>query len=369
EQPAPELALRRGPPRQQVVCGEDGRHARPKDAGVELRRGQPLHVEDVGLAREERGGPGHVLRDLDRDAHPRPPEHARAERIEGLAATIAVRRPRRAEPEERRDELDVRSRVCQRRCELVVVRRREGGRVGDDDAHARRVVRLVVRTWNVFHGNAVPPERQAFLAEAVRLASADDPGVVLLQELPVWSLDHLRAWSQMTPVADVVRRPTIGPIPSSAELGRVLTDIDHGLLRSAFTGQANAILVSSTLRVREHRHLRLNPPGFRRRYPGGARSELAWAKERRGCTVVRVKRAGGTLVIAKLHATGSVDKRLADAELLRAATFVDGFANPDEPVILGGDFNLTQRNSNVLPELLAPVWGFEGATPLGIDHL
>ena len=230
-------------------------------------------------------------------------------------------------------------------------------------------MRLVVRTWNVFHGNAVPPERHAFLADAVRLASGDDPGVLLLQELPVWSLELLGTWSGMSAVGDVVRRPTIGPIPSTAQLGRALTDLHHGMLRSAFTGQANAILVSSALRVREHRHLRLNPPGFRRRYHVGARSQLAWAKERRGCTVVRVERGDRTLVLANLHATGNADKRLADAELLRAATFVDGFASPGEAVVLGGDFNLTLQNSRVLPELLTPKWGFEGATPTGIDHV
>jgi endonuclease/exonuclease/phosphatase family metal-dependent hydrolase len=75
------------------------------------------------------------------------------------------------------------------------------------------------------------------------------------------------------------------------------------------------------------------------------------------------------LVIANLHATGNVDRRLADAELLRAATFVDGFADPEEPIVLGGDFNLTLQNSHVLPELVGPPWGFEGATPGGIDHI
>jgi endonuclease/exonuclease/phosphatase family metal-dependent hydrolase len=224
---------------------------------------------------------------------------------------------------------------------------------------------LLVRTWNLFHGNATPPERHAFLAEAVRLASADDPDVLLFQELPVWSLEHLGVWSGMTAVGDIARRPTVG----SAELGRVLTDIHHGVLRSAFTGQANAVLVGRALRVREHRHLTLNPAGFRRRYDVGLRSQLAWAKERRGCAVVRLARRDGTLVVANLHATSNHDRRLADAELLRAATFVDGFANPGEPVVLGGDFNLTVRNSRVLPELVGPEWGFEGPTPAAIDHV
>jgi endonuclease/exonuclease/phosphatase family metal-dependent hydrolase len=161
----------------------------------------------------------------------------------------------------------------------------------------------------------------------------------------------------------------IGPIPSSAELGRLLTGLNHGVLRSAFTGQGNAVLVSPPLLVREHRHLTLNPLRFRRRYRFGLKSHLAWAKERRGCVVVRVEREGGTFVVANLHGTGNVDRRLADAELLRAATFVDGFADPDESIVLGGDFNLTLHNSSVLPELVGTEWGFEGATPGGIDHI
>jgi endonuclease/exonuclease/phosphatase family metal-dependent hydrolase len=227
----------------------------------------------------------------------------------------------------------------------------------------------LVRTWNVFHGNALPPERRAFLADAVRLVSADLPDVVLLQELPVWSLRHLREWSGTTSVGDVARRPMLGPFPSTAEIGRVLTDLHHGILRSAFTGQANAILVREPLRVREHTHLVLNPWTFRRRFHVGLPTQLAWGKERRGCQVVRLARGDSTFVVANLHATSNEDRRLADAELLRAATFVDGFAHPGEPVVLGGDFNLTLRNSQRLPELTSAEWGFEGATPTGIDHI
>jgi endonuclease/exonuclease/phosphatase family metal-dependent hydrolase len=228
---------------------------------------------------------------------------------------------------------------------------------------------LLVRTWNVFHGNAVPPERRAFLADAVRLASADRPDVLCLQELPVWSLRRLREWSGMFAVGDVARRSTLGPFPSTAEIGRVLTDLHHGLLRSAFTGQANAILLGESLQLRDHRHLVLNPLSFRRRYDVGLAPQVAWAKERRGCQVVRLARGEGTFVVANLHATNYRDKRLADAELFRAATFVDGFAGPEEPVVLGGDFNLTVHNSRTLSELTGPDWCFDCATPSGIDHI
>jgi endonuclease/exonuclease/phosphatase family metal-dependent hydrolase len=231
-------------------------------------------------------------------------------------------------------------------------------------------VRLLVRTWNLFHGNACPPERRAFLEQMVRLASADGPDVLCLQELPVWALGRLEAWSGMTAVADVAARPKLPP-----ELGRRITEIDHGLFRSAFTGQANAILLAPALHRVDHETLVLNPWSYRRtqarRLGLGLTQQLAWAKERRVCQVVRVRREGGTTVVAaNLHATSyGPDKRLADAELFRAATFVDGYAQPDEPVLLCGDFNVSLRNSRFLPELLGPEWGFDGTSPHGIDHI
>src|ERR671934_2116090 len=98
----------------------------------------------------------------------------------------------------------------------------------------------------------------------VRLASDDRPDIVCLQELPVWALDELARWSGMTAVADVAQRPRIGPFPSSSELGRLVTELHHGLLRSAFTGQGNAILVATPFRPREHESIPLNPRRFRR---------------------------------------------------------------------------------------------------------
>jgi endonuclease/exonuclease/phosphatase family metal-dependent hydrolase len=235
------------------------------------------------------------------------------------------------------------------------------------------VERLLVRTWNVFHGNADPPERTAFLEECVRLAVEDGPDVVCLQELPVWALHELAGWSGMTAVCDVAQRPRLGPLPSTAGIGRVLTDLNHAFLRSAFTGQANAILLSSRVRVLEHRRVPLNPYAVRRahgrRLGLGIVPQLAWAKERRVCQALRVARGDETLVLANVHVTGSTDKRIPDVELLRAAVFVDGMARPDEPIVLAGDLNLTLRNSTTLPALLGSEWGFTGATAVGIDHV
>lgn len=234
---------------------------------------------------------------------------------------------------------------------------------------------MLVRTWNLFHGNAKPPERTAFLEEMVRLAAADRPDVLCLQEVPVWALDRLSDWSGMSVAGAVAARPAIGPLPSTAEIGRVLTSLDHGLLRSAFAGQANAVLVGGGLRIRDEHCVVLNPRRFRRaqaRWLGlDLVARLAWAKERRVCQAVRVAAEDGTtLVVGNLHATSyDPDQRLADAELLRAAWFVDAVAIPDEPVVLGGDFNVAAHRSRTLADLAGPEWGFSAAANEGIDHV
>jgi endonuclease/exonuclease/phosphatase family metal-dependent hydrolase len=233
---------------------------------------------------------------------------------------------------------------------------------------------LLVRTWNVFHGNAKPPERRAFLEETVRLAAADRPDVLCLQEVPVWALGRLGEWSGMTAVGAVAARPTIGPLPSTAELGRKLTSLDEGRLRSAFSGQANAVLVAAPLRVLDTHTIVLNPRRFRRaqaRWLGlDLVARLAWAKERRVCQGVRVRAEdGATTLVGNLHATSyPADRRLADAELLRAAWFVGALAAPEEPVVLCGDFNVEGERSRTLRDLAGPEWGFSAAGE-GIDHV
>jgi endonuclease/exonuclease/phosphatase family metal-dependent hydrolase len=233
-------------------------------------------------------------------------------------------------------------------------------------------VPLLVRTWNVFHGNAVPPERNAYLEEMVRLATSDTPDVVSLQEVPPWALPQLGGWSGMTAVGAVAARPRIGPVPSSVALGRALTEPHRGLFRSAFAGQANAVLVSPRLRVLEDRTIVLNPRRFRR-----AQSQwlgldlvtrLAWAKERRVCLAVRVALPeGGTALMSSLHATSlASDRRVPDAELRRAAAFLDGLAAPDEPVFLCGDMNVPAAHSRTMADLRE--WGYSAPGPF-IDHI
>jgi endonuclease/exonuclease/phosphatase family metal-dependent hydrolase len=201
-------------------------------------------------------------------------------------------------------------------------------------------VPLLIRSWNLFHGNAVPPERREYLEEMVRLATGDGPAVLCLQEVPVWALAHLAAWSGMTEVGAVAARPRL----VSAELGRLITGLHHGVLRSALTGQANAVLVRRSIRVREH-----TTSVISRRGEG----------ERRVCLAVRLEEVG---LLCNLHASIAH----ADAQFHRAALFVDELAEPDEPVILCGDTNVHSGKGLAYDELRRR--GFTEPAP-GIDQI
>jgi endonuclease/exonuclease/phosphatase family metal-dependent hydrolase len=203
-------------------------------------------------------------------------------------------------------------------------------------------MRLLARTWNVFHGNTSPPQRRAFLDEMVRLATRDRPDVVCLQELPLWALSRIEGWSGMRAVADVTRRAPLGLL-----LGRLITALDHGLFRSAFSGQANAILVSRSFDLRDHSSI-----------------GLSGSREARRCQAVRVVQAGRSVVVANTH----LDSSTTDEQLLQAAGFVDGFARPGEPAVLAGDFNTTYEQSETL-RTLAGAGSLSGAAPAGIDHI
>jgi endonuclease/exonuclease/phosphatase family metal-dependent hydrolase len=200
-----------------------------------------------------------------------------------------------------------------------------------------------------------PPERRGYLEEAVRLATADRPDVLCLQELPVWSLSRLEGWSGMRAFGAVAGRPLLF---GSAELGRLVTQLDQGLFRSAFTGQANAILLQPELRPLGTDSIVLNPRAFRRRVA----RELGldpivrrrWASERRVCHAVRTE----ALTVANLHGSAAHDWRVADAELMRAAVFADSFAEPTDVLVLAGDFNVIREHSKTLEELSGPDWGF-----------
>jgi endonuclease/exonuclease/phosphatase family metal-dependent hydrolase len=180
-------------------------------------------------------------------------------------------------------------------------------------------MRLVVRTWNVFHGNAQPPRRQSYLRAMVELASRDRPDVLCLQEVPVWSLPRLASWSGMASFGAVARPPLpLGPLPGW------VTRLHQGRFRSGLAGQANAILVASGLQAQDLGHERISDEG----------------RERRVVQALRLKGAPG-VVVANLHATNDFsDPLVPRAEAARARAFVEGLARPGEPIVIAGDFNV-----------------------------
>jgi len=198
---------------------------------------------------------------------------------------------------------------------------------------------LVVRTWNLFHGNTVPPGRRAYLREMVELVTADRPAVVCLQEVPVWALAHLQGWSGgMTSTGIVAAPPRLG----SATLGRLLTELHHGLLRSAFTGQANAILVDRPIAgaVTGERTLTVSSAG-----------------ERRVCQAVTVD----GLVVVNFHVTGGVP---ADEQFARVVEFAEPLG---DQVVIAGDANLRPGSGTAYERLRA--LGFSAPLPDSIDQI
>lgn len=195
---------------------------------------------------------------------------------------------------------------------------------------------ILVRTWNLFHGNAMPPERRGYLRAMVELVSADEPGIACLQEVPLWALRHLEAWSGMRSFGAVAARPRAG-----AELGRWLTELHHGLLRSAVTGQANAILVARQLDAREEGMLVISESG-----------------ERRVCQAVWV---GGLGVVGNFHATGGA---YADEQCRRAVDFV---ANADAHALVACDANLRPGEGRIYDHLQS--LGFSAPLPDSIDQI
>src|SRR5260370_4560376 len=136
----------------------------------------------------------------------------------------------------------------------------------------------------------------------------------------------------------VAARPRAG-----AQLGRWLTELNHGLLRSAVTGQANAVLVARELEAREEGTLVISESG-----------------ERRVCQAVRV---GGVGVVGNFHATGGPS---ADEQCRRAVDFV---ASADTCALVPRHPNLRPGEGAIhhhlpSPRFSAPLPGSLDPTPL-----
>lgn len=226
---------------------------------------------------------------------------------------------------------------------------------------------MVVRTWNVFHGNTSPPGRRSYLREMVELVTADRPAIVCLQEVPAWALRRVGDWAGMQTVPMRTRR--------SWPAARRLTAINAGLFRSAFNGQGNVILLPKDAAVRETKGITLNTNPFveeeGRKLGLDTKLVRRWEQERRVCHLAKIEFADRRrMLVANLHATGDEDRRLADAELTRAMRFVNRAFEVGETAVAAGDFNIRVDDSQTIASLVeAPPeerWTHAGSE---IDHV
>ena len=185
-------------------------------------------------------------------------------------------------------------------------------------------VALRVLSWNLFHGRAVPGAGRDLLEEYAAALAGWAWDVALLQEVPPWWPDPLAAAAGATPFAVRTSR--------NAALGlRRAVAIRWPDAIKSNGGGANAILLRGDRRAVEQRSALL------RRFP-----------ERRRLHAVRLADGGW---LGNLHAQGSA------AEARRAGTVLSGWAGPDAPAVLGGDFNRPDPD----------VSGFAVAARSGVD--
>jgi len=193
-------------------------------------------------------------------------------------------------------------------------------------------VALLVRSWNLFHGNASPPRRRSYLREMVALATADAPDVLCLQEIPVWAVGRLGPWAGMQEYPAIAR----AGLPAVRFAGWA-TRLHNGLLRSAITGQANVILVKAAHVARDL----------------GSRKVSGLRLEPRVCQAVEID---DSIVVVNTHLSSAGDAQ--SDELLRTLEFAEEAVKPGGPLVLAGDLNFREASLD----------GFSAPSP-GIDHV
>jgi endonuclease/exonuclease/phosphatase family metal-dependent hydrolase len=199
-------------------------------------------------------------------------------------------------------------------------------------------VRLLVRSWNVYHGRTHPPTSKLHLEQMVRLVTGDAPDIVALQEVPLWAARRLEHWSGMQTSWAMTMPALLGP------LARHVTDADPQRFRSSLTGQANALLVNPHFELGRHRRIVLNPELSRRDRVLGAHTRV--------CHSLEVEHGSEWVLAANLHASNDPDPLLVGIEIDRAASFLAG----TEPCVLCGDFNVKRHT---VPGFSEPIEGVD----------
>jgi endonuclease/exonuclease/phosphatase family metal-dependent hydrolase len=205
-----------------------------------------------------------------------------------------------------------------------------------------------VLSWNLYHGRPHPPRAglgfRPLLDEFAAVLDELEWEVALLQEAPPRWFRELARRTRSSGVRVLTSR-NVCPALQGA-----LADWNADLVGS-WEGGSNQILVRHPGRVLAHRRL-----------------ALAWRPERRRMQWARLELpADGRVYVANLHASAGLPRK-AFAEVVLGGALAIRWSS-DEPLVLGGDFNLRPRGQ---PEPFAKLreLGFgEPTAPDAIDHL
>ena len=214
---------------------------------------------------------------------------------------------------------------------------------------------LTVLTWNLFHGRDAPPNPalRTLRSRLLRSDEHDDThvqvnrplrdeftallarqpwDVCLLQEAPPsWDAALARATGASSYVA-LTSRNSFGAL--RARLGWWNPD-----LMGSWEGGSNITLVRPPWRIAgAPRSLLVNPLPER------------GLREPRRMSFVRVRDEGRDLCVANLHLTAG-SRSHAAREAVRAVETAVRWASETTPLIVGGDFNLRPRNTDVFDRL------------------
>lgn len=201
-------------------------------------------------------------------------------------------------------------------------------------------IRLLVRTWNVAHGRDVPPAggryghvRRKLLGEMTELATADEPDLVVLQEVPVWAGDLLRERSGMgvTMAASYGAHVPFVHVPLPLAVGSALGRAMPDLVRTQVEGQANALLYGEGLLLVSARRVQLNE-----------RTRLRGEPRIAHLVRLRHRRSGREFAVANVHADWA-DSR---TQVEKAAHVLLRFAR-GAPALLAGDLNAGPRSPTI----------------------
>jgi endonuclease/exonuclease/phosphatase family metal-dependent hydrolase len=127
--------------------------------------------------------------------------------------------------------------------------------------------------------------------------------------------------------------------PFGARAGKTLTSLHYAALRSAFTGQANAILVGGEHGAQDLGSVTISDP---RQHP-------------RVCQAVRVD---GRIVVANVHAS----PHAARTQVERSLAWLGERLRDGESLVLAGDFNDSLR----LPDFSSPNGGIDDVLVRGV---